>query len=101
MSIIDQIGEVEDKLQVIRKDAEDKVSELNNNAKQKKELMREHYVDELDKESKQLEQDMLARVDEYSKNKRDSTPNIKDQLEKIYRQKRESILKQISDDFWR
>ncbi len=100
MSIIDKINSIEDRLEEIRKDGSDKIHAIYENSKEKRVLMREHYDEVLETESKELEGQMLDRVAKYSEYIKANNIDIKDRLAKIYNQKRESIIKQICGDFW-
>ncbi len=101
MSIIDQISDLEEQLKRLHKDGDQEILKINDEIKTKKQQMAEHFTEELSKEMAQLEQDMLSRVDEYTKELHTNAPNIKELLEKQYRLKQEKIIKEICEDFWR
>ncbi len=101
MSIIDKINSIEDRLQEIKHEGSEQIRVIFDKSKDKKVLMREHYQEEIAKESAELEQQMLDRVQKYSEYIKANNTNVKDSLAKAYKQKRELIINQICGDFWR
>ncbi len=101
MSIIDQISDIEEHLQQIRRDGEKKILIIRAETDNKKRQMREHFAQDVTDQTVNLEKEMLQRVEEYKSSLNSSSTNIKEILEQRYNSKREEILKQICQDFWR
>ncbi len=99
MSIIDQISDIEEQLQQIRRDGEQQILDIRAKTDDKKRQMREHFVQEVAEQTSMLEKKMLQRVDEYKSSLTDS--DIKQALLQQYESKKQQIIAQICEDFWR
>lgn len=100
MSIIDQIGDIEDQLQQIRKDGDSEIIRIKSETDIKKQQLQNALSTELNTQKEQLNQEMLQRVEEYKKNLSNNEINIKELLEQRYRLNKSKILQQICKDFW-
>lgn len=101
MSIIDQIGEIEEQLQQIRKNGDKEVVRIKQETDEKKHQMQEAFFQELAEEKEKLQQEMLNRVEIYKNTINSGSINIKEKLEQRYRVTKDQILQQICQDFWR
>lgn len=101
MSIIDQIGDIEDSLQELHKKGDQEITRLNRETEEKRQQMQDAFIQDLKQDKENLTQEMLERVASYTAHLESTHSNIKELLEKEYRVKQKNIIQQICQEFWR
>lgn len=100
MTIIDEIYDIEAKIEHLKKIGEQEIVEIQDKSKKQQQVMQDTFAEEYKKDIQELEQKMTERVEEYTQKRQTSCNDERNQLENAYQQKKEIVIQKVCHLFW-